>query len=61
MQVGLIVDGRVEAGTEDRNPAPIFVELIRRVAAGPGLRVFSLQGERRTSIRSLRRSDESVP
>jgi len=60
VRVGLIVRGGVEAGSEDRNNAPIFVHLIRRVAASADLRVFSLHGESRATLASLYRSDAAT-
>jgi glycosyltransferase involved in cell wall biosynthesis len=50
VRVGLIVRGGIEEGSEDRNSAPVFVELIRRLAKGNDLQVFSLQGERSASV-----------
>jgi glycosyltransferase involved in cell wall biosynthesis len=53
MRVGLIVRGGVEEGSEDRNAAPIFVGLIRRLASAARLRIFSLHGPNRVPLPSL--------
>jgi len=60
MRVGLIVRGGVEEGTEDRSAAPIFVELIRRLAAATQLQIFSLHGPNNVTIASLLRSTPAV-
>ena len=60
MRIGLIVRGGVEEGSEDRSSVPVFVELIRRLAAKNEVQVFSLEGERRAKILSLCRSNASV-
>jgi glycosyltransferase involved in cell wall biosynthesis len=60
VRVGLIVRGGVEEGTEDKNTAPVFVELIRSVARTNQLQVFSLHGEHRTDLLSIWRFGGSV-
>ena len=60
MRVALIVRGGVEEASEERNNAPIFVHLIRRLAASADVRVVSLHGENRVTLASLYRSDASV-
>jgi len=56
MRVGLIVRGGVEEDSERLNPAPVFLDLIRSLAAGSDLKVFSLHGENRATMLSLWRS-----
>ena len=60
MRVGLIVRGGVEDGSESRNPAPVFLDLIRSLAAGSELKVFSLHGENRATMASLYRATAPV-
>jgi glycosyltransferase involved in cell wall biosynthesis len=60
VRIGLIVRGGVEGDSEVGNPAPIFLDLIRSLAAGSDLKVFSLHGENRATLLSLYRSTAPV-
>ena len=55
MRIALIVRGGVEEGSEDCNPAPVFVQLIRRLAGATELEVFSLHGKTRATMTSFYR------
>lgn len=57
MHIGLILRGGVEEGTEDRNPFPVFVDFIRRLAATNNVQIFSLHGANDFNVLSLHGTD----
>jgi glycosyltransferase involved in cell wall biosynthesis len=60
MRIGLIVRGGVEADAGAPNPAPIFIDLIRRLAAACEVKVFSLHGANRATVLSLYRGTAPI-
>lgn len=52
LRIGLVLRGGVDEGTEDRNPFPVFVGFIRRLARENHVQVFALQGENKARLLS---------